>query len=77
MNIFPPHPLALSPHTPHQVGRLLEVLEQQLLVETNKHLSKLSHLALSERERDEATLPLDLWKTSVSPSGSVSRFISL
>ncbi len=36
-----------------------------MISETSKYLSKLHHLMLNERERDDATLPLDLWKSNV------------
>lgn len=48
-----------------QVSRLLELLEQHMIQDTTKLLSKHHHLMLNERERDEAILPLDLWKTPV------------
>ena len=50
----------------HQIARLLELLAQQMIQDTSKRLAKQHHLMLNERERDEATLPLDLWKTNVS-----------
>ena len=53
------------PPPPHQVCRILELLEQLMIQDTTKLLSKTHHLMLNERERDEATLPLDLWKTPV------------
>ena len=34
--------------------------------DTCKHLSKV-HLLMAERQRDDTTLPLDLWKRSISP----------
>jgi hypothetical protein len=36
-----------------------------MIQNTTKLLSQLHHLMLNERERDDATLPLDLWKTPV------------
>ena len=45
---------------------LLDMIEQVMISETSKYLSKLHHLMLNERERDDATLPLDLWKSNVS-----------
>ena len=36
-----------------------------MIQETSKHLSKLHHLMLCEGERDDTTLPLDLWRTDV------------
>ena len=44
----------------------MDLLEQALIADTTKHLSKLHHLLLNERERDDSTLPLDLWKSNVS-----------
>ena len=37
-----------------------------MISETSKYLSKLYHLMLNERERDDSILPLDLWKSNVS-----------
>ena len=54
-----------------QVKCLLDMMEQVMISETSKYLSKLHHLMLNERERDDATLPLDLWKSNVSPSPPV------
>ena len=54
-----------SPLPPPQVTRLIELLEVQMIQETSKHLSKLHHLMLCEGERDDTTLPLDLWRTDV------------
>ena len=50
----------------HQVSRLLELLELWMIHDTIRHVAQLHHLMLAERHRDEATLPLDLWKTSVN-----------
>ena len=54
-----------SPLPPPQVTRLIELLEVQMIQETSKHLSKFHHLMLCEGERDDTTLPLDLWRTDV------------
>ena len=57
--------VAPSPLPPPQVTRLIELLEVQMIQETSKHLSRLHHLMLCEGERDDTTLPLDLWRTDV------------
>ena len=36
-----------------------------MIQDTSKHLSKLHHLMLCEGERDDTTLPLDLWRADV------------
>eukprot|EP00731_Ephydatia_muelleri_P000295 Em0001g295a len=47
-----------------QVKHLLQLLEQYLVDDTCKHLTKIHHLLMAERQRDDTTLPLDLWKRS-------------
>ena len=47
-------------------------MDQLMVKETCKHLSKLHHLLLSEKERDETTLPLDLWKRDVREGGGIT-----
>ena len=49
-----------------QVSCLLELLELDLIHEAEKHVAHLHHLLLSEKQRDDSTLPLDLWKKNVS-----------
>ena len=56
----------LSSLSAPQVKCLLDMMEQVMISETSKYLSKLHHLMLNERERDDVTLPLDLWKSNVS-----------
>ena len=55
-------PLPLSP-----LGQPPPLVDRAVLVDdTCKHLSKVHHLLMAERQRADTTLPLDLWKRSVS-----------
>jgi len=52
--------------------RLLENLECTMIYDAIKRISREHTLVVSERGRDDATLPTDLWKKTVS-TDSVSR----
>ena len=49
-----------------QLLRLIESLEEYMIQETIKKLTKDLNLAFAERGREETALPTDLWKRPVS-----------
>jgi len=51
---------------PLQITRLLTLLDNRLIQEEIKQLSKDVSLVMHEGERDDTSLPLDLWKKPVS-----------
>jgi len=48
-----------------QITRLLTLLDNHLIQEEIKQLSKDVSLVMHEGERDDTSLPLDLWKKPV------------
>ena len=58
--------IALNHLSIHQLSRLRDLVDQQLIQAEIKNVSKLLQLSLQELQRDTDTLPLDLWKRPVS-----------
>ena len=49
-----------------QIGRLLEKLESHMIEETCERVRAETKLVIAERNRDENTLPTDLWRQHVN-----------
>ena len=64
-----------------KISRLLELLELGMIRDTLHQVSRFHQLILLEQNQDDTTLPLYLWKTSVSyllfVCLSLSLFLSL
>jgi len=58
-----------------QLLKLIESLEDYMIQETTKKLTKDLNLAFAERGREESALPTDLWKRPVSGFNTTSQFI--
>jgi len=58
-----------------QLLKLIESLEDYMIQETTKKLTKDLNLAFAERGREESALPTDLWKRPVSVFNTISQFI--
>jgi len=57
-----------------QLIRLVESLEEFMMIETMKKLTRDLNLAFAERGREEGALPTDLWKKPVSINNT-NRYI--
>lgn len=68
-------PLLMPPHVSEievkaaQLLKLIESLEDFMISETIRRLTKDLNLAFAERGREEGALPTDLWKRPVSTKG--------